>query len=198
MLLRRLVADELGGRRVNPVAEQLVMGTNSSQWSWLHAVEGNLFLGVVFVINALMFIPLSRPLAGRLTTRLPKAQSHSLNVLGSLFGIGLFFVLSLAGPARASGSAFVALGMAPFLVGHRRSVALSVTPASRRSSSRFGLMGSRQEQVFYSPYQVISLRLPDHKVKDTMSERRPPFLPGRYDCRPEAIARSADNENAAK
>src|SRR5262245_57479869 len=89
-----LSCTNLGGRIVNPVAEQFVMGNGSGKWSWLRAIEGNAFLLAVFVINAVMFIPLGH-LAGRLMSRLPRVQSYSLNLLGSLTGIALFFVLSL-------------------------------------------------------------------------------------------------------
>ena len=56
--------------------------------------RATLFLAAVFVLNAFMFIPLGQ-LAGRLMSRLPALQAYSLNLLGSLAGIGLFFVLSL-------------------------------------------------------------------------------------------------------
>lgn len=186
----------LGGRRVNPVAEQLVMGTNSSQWSWLHAVEGNAFLAVVFVINALMFIPLGH-LAGRLMTRLPKIQSYSLNVLGSLFGIGLFFVLSLAWTGPSVWLGFVGLGLAPFIVGHRRSVAVSVACLAGIVIA-LGFMNSRKETVFYSPYQVISLRLPEHTDKSQMTIKvNHCFFQDVYDCRATSVAGDPESAKAA-
>src|SRR5215469_13065544 len=74
-----LSTTNLGGRRINPVAEQLVMGTGGDKWSWANAVEGNAFLAAVFVLNALMFIPLGH-LAGRLMSRIPKIQSYSINL----------------------------------------------------------------------------------------------------------------------
>ena len=40
LLFGLLSGTNLGGRRINPVAEQLVMGTASFKWSWLDAVEG--------------------------------------------------------------------------------------------------------------------------------------------------------------
>ena len=47
------------------------------------------------LLNAVMFVPLGQ-LAGRLMARLPNGQSYALNLLGSLAGIGVFFLLSLA------------------------------------------------------------------------------------------------------
>src|SRR5437764_14499415 len=41
LLFGVLSTTNLGGRRINPVAEQLIMGTPGNRWSWLDAVEGN-------------------------------------------------------------------------------------------------------------------------------------------------------------
>jgi len=48
-LFGALSCTNLGGRRVNPIGEQLIMGTGGDAWSWIDAVEGNFFLGVVFI-----------------------------------------------------------------------------------------------------------------------------------------------------
>src|SRR5262249_57963774 len=40
VLFGLLSLTNLGGRRINPVAEQLVMGTTGDRWSWLNALEG--------------------------------------------------------------------------------------------------------------------------------------------------------------
>src|SRR5262245_13864126 len=125
LLFGLLSNTNLGGRRINPVAEQLVMGTSGEDWSWVHAVEGNVFLAVVFVFNALMFVPLGQ-LAGRLMSRLPKVQSYSLNLLGSLTGIALFFLLCLAWTPPSVWMGVTALLLVPFLIGHPRSAALGV------------------------------------------------------------------------
>jgi hypothetical protein len=148
----------LGGRRINPVAEQLVMGTNSGKWGWLDLVEGNAFLAVVFVLNALMFVPLGH-LAGRMMARLPRVESYSLNLLGSLAGIAVFFLLSLAWTPPAVWMGVAVLATAPFLVGHRRSAAVAAASLGAVLLA-LGLAGQRGEQTFYSPYQVITLQLP--------------------------------------
>src|ERR1700692_912867 len=41
LLFGPLSGPNVGGRRINPVAEQLVMGTSGNKWSMLDAVEGN-------------------------------------------------------------------------------------------------------------------------------------------------------------
>src|SRR5439155_4611886 len=119
----------LGKAKINPVAEQLIMARKGSAWSWLDAVDGDGFLAAVFILNAMMFVSLGH-LAGRFVERLPKLQSYSLNLLGSLIGIGVFYLLSLAWTRPEVWIAVGALGTATFLVGQRRSVALAATRLS--------------------------------------------------------------------
>jgi SAM-dependent methyltransferase len=158
LLFGVLSCTNLGGRIVNPVAEQLVMGSAGGAWSWLHAVEGNVFLLTVFIINAWMFIPLGH-LTGRLMGRLPRVQSYSLNLLGSLVGIGVFFVLSLlwSGPEVWMGIAVLAL--APFLWG-RRLAMLGVSCVAMMLLA-LGVIAATKGLTYYSPYQVITYQLPE-------------------------------------
>jgi spermidine synthase len=153
-----LSCTHLGGRIVNPVSEQLVMGRGGA-WSVLDAIEGNAFLLVIFGINALMFIPLGQ-LAGRFMTVVPRVHAYSLSLLGSLLGIGVFFVLSLlwAGPEIWVGLGILAL--APFLAGNRRAIALAAGCAALALIA-LGIIASTRGLTFYSPYQVISYQLPD-------------------------------------
>jgi SAM-dependent methyltransferase len=198
LLFGLLSTTNLGGRRFNPVAEQLVMGTAGSKWSWLDAVEGNAFLAVVFVLNALMFIPLGH-LAGRLMGRLPRVQSYSLNLLGSLAGIAAFFLLSLAWTGPTVWMGVAALALAPFLIGHPRSVAVSVGSLAVILIA-LGLMNSRREQMYFSPYQVIALRLPDPRgATPTMTVRvNHCFYQDIFDCSPWATALNQKNARAAE
>jgi spermidine synthase len=191
-----LSCTNLGGRRINPVAEQLVMGTSGDKWSWLNALEGNAFLAAVFVLNALMFTPLGH-LAGRLMSRLPKMQSYSLNVLGSLAGIGVFFLLCLAWTGPAVWMGVAALALAPFLVGHPRSVAIGASSLAVVLIA-LGLMGNRREQQFFSPYQVIALRLPEpqDKVPTMTVQVNHCFYQDILDCRPTATALSEKHRQA--
>jgi hypothetical protein len=198
LLFGLLSATNLGGRRINPIAEQLVMGTPGDKWSWLDAVEGNAFLAAVFVLNAVMFIPLGQ-LTGRLMGRLPKLESYSLNLLGSLSGIAAFFLLSLAWTGPGVWMGVAVLGVAPFLVGHRRTAA--VTAASLAAVLiAAGLLGARRDQVFYSPYQVIALRLPRpaDRVPTPTIQVNHCFFQSIYDCSPAAVARAPQNARAAE
>ena len=94
ILLFSIMSTTIGDLRVNPVAEQVVMGLPSEKWNWLQAVGGNFILAAIFLINAGMFIPMGY-LSGRLMGRLPAMRGYALNLAGSLAGIGLFFLLSL-------------------------------------------------------------------------------------------------------
>jgi hypothetical protein len=197
LLFSILSTTNLGGRRINPVSEQLIMGTSGAKWSWLDAVEGNAFLTAVFVLNALMFIPLGQ-LAGRLMERLPRVESYSLNLLGSLTGIGVFFLLSLAwtGPGMWMGVAILAA--APFLLGPRPSMAVSIASLAVILIG-LGLMRHSNEQTYYSPYQVIALHLPEENDQlPTMSVRvNHCFYQDIFDCSSGAQAASQRNARAA-
>jgi spermidine synthase len=158
VLFGLLSCTSLGGRIVNPVSEQLVMGKQGAGWSFLHALEGNAFLLIVFVINAFMFVPLGQ-LAGRLMTRLPHVHAYSLNLLGSLLGIALFFLLSLlwAGPEIWLG--LCVLLLVPFLKAE-------TSPAYAGGSLAvmliaLGVLALNKGQTTYSPYQVISFQWPE-------------------------------------
>jgi spermidine synthase len=187
----------LGGRRVNPIAEQLIMGSPGDHWRWLDAIEGNLFLSAVFVLNALMFIPLGH-LAGRLMDRLPRLESYGLNLLGSLAGIGLFFLLSLLWTGPLVWLGLAALLVAPFLVGHRRAGAVAAASLAVLLMAA-GLMGKTAEKHYFSPYQIIALRLPDETdAVPTPSIRvNHCFYQDILDCSSPALAASPKNGQAA-
>lgn len=154
-----LSCTNLGGRIVNPVSEQVVMGKSSAAWSILQAIEGNAFLLVVFAINAWMFVPLGQ-LAGRLMAGLPRIEAYSLNLLGSLAGIAVFFGLSLlwAGPEIWLGLGILVL--TPFLAGTGRGMALAAGCAAVMLMA-LGLIAAAKGLTYFSPYQVIAYQLPE-------------------------------------
>jgi hypothetical protein len=196
LLFGALASTNLGARRINPIAEQLVMGTLAKDWTWVRAVEGDAFLAAVFVLNALMFIPLGQ-LAGRLMGRLPRLQAYSLNLLGSLTGIGVFFALSWAWTGPSVWLGVAALALAPFLLGHRWATATAVASAGVILVG-LGLMDRPSERVYYSPYQVIALHLPDAAEPTPTPTVRVNhcFFQHIFDCRPAAAAASDMNAQA--
>lgn len=159
LLFGALSMTQYGGRAINPVAEQLVMGVTEDRRNWLFLVEGNVFLAVVFLLNAVMFIPLGQ-LAGRLMTGLPRVQAYSLNLLGSLCGIGVFSALCLLWTPPAVWMGLAVAGVAPFLWGGARRVGLAVASAALVLAAT-GLTERASEKNYYSPYQLITLRLPE-------------------------------------
>jgi hypothetical protein len=159
LLFGVLSTTQYGGRAINPVAEQLVMGVTEDRRNWLYVVEGNAFLAAVFLLNAVMFIPLGH-LAGRLMERLPRMQAYSLNLLGSLCGIAAFSALALLWMPPAVWMGVAIVGVAPFLGGGARRVALAAASAAVILTG-MGLTERASEKNYYSPYQVITLRLPE-------------------------------------
>ena len=193
-----LSCTNLGGRIINPVSEQLIMGKGDAGWSLLEAVEGNVFLLVVFTINALMFIPLGH-LAGRLMTRLPRVQAYSLNLLGSLLGIAAFFLLSLvwAGPEIWMGATVLVL--APFLVAGRRGLALGAACVAVMLVA-LGIMAGNKDLTFYSPYQVIAFHLPEpsHGRNHSSIQVNHCYYQDILDCTPAAAERDQDCARGAR
>jgi SAM-dependent methyltransferase len=158
VLFFSLISTTIGGIRVNPVAEQVVMGLPSRDWNWLQAVAANLFLAAIFLVNAGMFIPMGY-LSGRLMNRLPAMRGYALNLAGSLAGIGLFFLLSLAwSPPSVWMAICVALAL-PFLIGQPRLAIVGIASMVVIVIA-LGTQGRLEDRRYYSPYQVITLRLP--------------------------------------
>jgi SAM-dependent methyltransferase len=189
LLFGALSMTQYGGRAINPVAEQLVMGVTEERRNWLYLVEGNVFLAVVFLLNAVMFIPLGQ-LAGRLMSGLPRVQAYSLNLLGSLWGIALFSGLSLLWTPPAVWLGLAVLGVAPFLGGGARRLGPAVASAAVILAAT-GLTERASEKNYYSPYQLITLRLPEgYGGAATPSLRvNHCFYQQIWDCSPEGAGR---------
>lgn len=197
VMLFALIASTIGGERVNPVAEQLVMGLHGDKWSWWHVVAGNLFLAGIFILNANMFVPLGY-LSGRLMTRLPTLQSYSLNLIGSLAGIGLFFAISLVWSPPSVWIGLAVLLAVPFLFGHTRITMVSVGSMALVLLT-LGAMGRPDERSYFSPYQVISLRLPkptEPQATCTIKVNHA-FFQDIVDCSPQAVAQNKSHAEAA-
>src|SRR5262249_28525913 len=148
------------------------------------AVEGDAFLAVVFLLNAVLFIPIGH-LVGRLMTKLPPLQAYGLNLIGSLLGIVLFSVLSLLWSPPSVWIGLAVLAVTPFLAGRRRQtgVAIGCTAAILLG---FGLMDRATERRYYTPYQVITLCLPeaDDAVTTPMLRVNHCFFQRIWDCTP--------------
>ncbi len=75
-----------------PVLEQLNMGSRLAR-SALEFVAVYWFLGAVFLLTALTFVPVGQ-LCGRLMAQAPTLRAYGLNLVGSLVGVVVMFVVS--------------------------------------------------------------------------------------------------------
>ena len=87
-----LSPERLRSLSVLPFREQLNMGVGSIT-RLSQAVPIYFFLAVVLITTALAFIPVGQ-LCGRLMERREKLHAYGMNLLGSLFGVGLMLLLS--------------------------------------------------------------------------------------------------------
>ena len=137
--------------RATPIVEELHMG--------LYVVRGfeygpvMLLLVVTFVMTALAFIPVGQ-ICGSLMDRRPRLRAYGLNLLGSLVGVTLMFLMSMvwAPPAVWFGLCFAVL--LAFQAFNRRLIMFGGVV------SLVGLMTLAWPAAFlweqiYSPYQLI-------------------------------------------
>ncbi len=198
LLFAILSMTQYGARAVNPVAEQLVMGVTQDRRNWMFLVEGNIFLAVVFLLNAVMFIPLGH-LAGRLMSGLPRVEAYSLNLVGSLCGIAIFSGLSLLWMPPAVWMGVAIAGVAPFLGRSTRRLGVAIASAAVILTA-MGVTERPSEKNYYSPYQLITLRLPEgHGSTATPSLRvNHCFYQQIWDCSPAASARPDPQQQHAR
>jgi SAM-dependent methyltransferase len=84
--------ESLDSVRKLPFQEQLNMGVNVLT-TFAEGVATYFFLSVAFVMTALAFIPIGQ-MCGRLMKRRTNLRSYGLNLLGSLVGVALTFIVS--------------------------------------------------------------------------------------------------------
>jgi spermidine synthase len=82
----------LGRLSLNPIAEHYIMWQSDWRW-WCEGLFGNFVLATTFLVNAVMFIPIGH-LTGELMRRVSQLTGYSLNLAGSIAGVGLFVLLS--------------------------------------------------------------------------------------------------------
>ncbi len=145
--------------RATPVVEQYNMGmavaSSLSQYVATYA-----FLGVVFVLTALTFIPLGQA-CGRLMERRTRLRAYGLNLLGSIAGVVAMLVIS---SRWAPPPLWFAIGFA---------VLVALQTATRRillCGAGFSLATivlltwplSFEAHRIYSPYQLVERTCDDH------------------------------------
>ncbi|MBI4492893.1 MAG: spermidine synthase [Chloroflexi bacterium] len=89
------------------------------------SAENYLVLPLIFLLVAVAFICLTRPL-GVLLVQLPPLKAYALDILGSLAGIAAFFVVSLLELPPVAWFGLLALALLPLL--NRRGLLVSLLP----------------------------------------------------------------------
>jgi spermidine synthase len=148
----------------NPVAEQLTLGLQTGHnFRQLAIVYG--FLIMLFVFNALCFVPLGH-LAARLMLRTGRLVAYSWNLVGSLAGIALFTGLSFLWAPPAAWLVVGAAGVLAFLWRARRSL---VIPSVASVAVALAVLAAPFDPTLldvYSPYQIISCKMmPDEPTR---------------------------------
>jgi SAM-dependent methyltransferase len=151
LLLHCLRYTSIGELLHNPVSENISLGMAEAS-DWIHAVTAYGFLLFIFCVNAIAFVPLGQ-LAARLMARRGRLEAYGWNLLGSLAGISLFYLISwLCAPPAA----WMALGSIGLLI---------LLPDARAASAAIALVlvavltinWSVNQYDLYSPYQIITV-----------------------------------------
>src|SRR6476661_9728 len=109
-----------------------------------------MLLALVFILVALTFVPLARPL-GRLLNALPPLQAYAIDIAGSLAGIAVFFMMSYLALPPLVWFALLALALLPLLRPREIWLALPCLLITLFVVFRLGI-GS-----FWSPYYRIQV-----------------------------------------
>lgn len=137
---------------LNPFAEQTTMGVRQAGEP-IELMTVYLTLASVFIGTALAFLPIGQCI-GRLMGRTSNLRSYGLNLLGSLFGVGVIYLFSAAWlpPALWFGIAFLAL-MPLYVYNRRLARALALTGIGVVILS--AVPPDPSTENIYSPYQLI-------------------------------------------
>jgi hypothetical protein len=176
----------------NPISEQVAHGIyQASEISHIMTVYGLLI--VVFVFNALCFIPL-----GQLVARLMARQSSSLvayswNLAGSLLGIVLFGVLSFLWAPPPVWILLLTLMLMAFL-GRQTWSAVALGLAAVVCLAVLGSPLTPLATEVYSPYQVLNLSLSRERLPVLQVNNA--YFQHILDLRPKAVAQDPDLQAA--
>jgi len=145
---------QMGMSLQNPIVEEYTLGMGQV-YGILGIVFVYFFLVLVFVLNALAFVPLGH-LTGRLMQKQSNLVAYSWNLLGSLLGIVLFSFISFIWAPPKVWIILAAVGLIMFYWNDKRSMlitGLTLCLVLIVQSVPFSL---KKFDVF-SPYQILSL-----------------------------------------
>lgn len=137
----------------NPISEQFTLGL--PQAKDVHSIIAYGFVILIFVFNALCFVPLGH-LASRLMMRREKLVAYSWNLVGSIAGIIAISLLSLLRTPPAIWLLISAAGLMLFMARDLKSIlpsGLALIVALILLVAPINL----NEKDIYSPYQILTL-----------------------------------------
>ena len=152
-LLRTADVDALS---LNPIREQHAFGIYQSG-GVIYSGLVYFFLTTTFAFNALCFLPLGQ-LASRLMMRKNKLVAYSWNLIGSLSGIVLFFIISLLWLPPTIWILLSAIALFPFFI--KDQISLIVSLVSMAIVIVILSVPTKLNEVeLFSPYQNLTLRI---------------------------------------
>ena len=140
----------------NPVTEQLALGLDQAG-DWNHLATAYAFLIWAFAFNAACFIPLGH-LASRTMLSTPRLHAYGCNLLGSLGGIALFYLLSYLQTPPAVWVGVGALLLALVLRRHALATGISAVACLLLLATTFAI----DRYDLYSPYQLLTVNFTAH------------------------------------
>jgi spermidine synthase len=140
----------------NPVSEQLALGLDQAG-DWNHLATAYAFLIWAFAFNAACFIPLGH-LASRTMLSTPRLHAYGWNLLGSLVGIVLFYLLSYLQTPPAVWVGVGALLLVLVLRRHALATAISAVACLLLLATTFAI----DRYDLYSPYQLLTVNFTAH------------------------------------
>ncbi len=138
----------------NPISEQFTLGMGQAQ-QLTHILIVYCFLLLIFVFNALCFVPLGQ-LVSRLMMRRKKLAAYGWNLIGSLAGIIVFSLISFAWAPPSVWIVLAAFALFPFLFKSMRTLLPSVIAVVILLVILALPIGMDQYDV-YSPYQILTV-----------------------------------------
>lgn len=135
-----------------PVTEQLNMGVRAAQ-SAAELVAVYAFLGVLFLLTTLVFVPVGQ-LCGRLMDRGGPLRAYGLNLVGSSIGVGAMLVLSHFQTPPAVWFALGGGGLLLFQAWSREALVAAGLGVVAVTVALAWPVATGWEQI-YSPYQLL-------------------------------------------
>jgi SAM-dependent methyltransferase len=139
--------------RMIPFREQLTMGVSPAKPFQLVGVY--LLLAIVFLLTSLAALPVGQ-LCGRLMERKPQLSAYGLNLLGSLGGVVLMFLVSMLWTPPVIWFALCALVILFFVVRSARSVSVAAASTALVVTILSWPVNPYWNRI-YSPYQLLEI-----------------------------------------